>query len=716
MGWVVVKETGRKYPRLVQTPTGGHSTKKEAIEHYKRTGKVDVRIRSRLGSKGKRRKEEEKQKVSTSTTTQEQRTVYVDEAGQPVSIAPEYATEKFKTKEGRAITPYEAFYYKTYGQPKTTREGVVYEVYEKIPGQREQRKVPIGRIEEAPKPSVLQRIKQKLETTQLRERGTFKEIAAGMGLTAIRFGENVAQMATAPFVLGYRGIRRGIDYLTNLRDWKRLAKEDWQKFKSIPQELKWQLQVLRQEYKTHPEYAMADVLAYTWGPKIISKGTTALYRTGRNIWVASTRTRIPAEKILSKQVTEHGKTFPTAPTPQARLSKLKEVKVSQSILRDVIPEEYSDYYVTTHATHERISKFGKKFIVKPGPAGALNLEDAGLYVSGGKEASPYFFKIGTPTEYRFTLNLFKQYKPQTSPSLLVVLGKDIKTPPKVFLKMKGYKELNKWYRQVGSKLEDLFQTKRSIIGETPEIEAVAPAQRVLQKVSKKGVYIRYKGWNIPVDVYAPAGSSKDVSQILKNIKVVDLSKYSSEGGSSAVYVNPLTYAYSLKRTSYQPTSYKPSSAYKPSTYKVSSVIVYRPSYQQSSASVTSYVKKMISSSSSKVSDKSILRVIRPLRYYSPKRSVVSRKSIISRREISRITKISEPVRSVKSSKSLISRISRRLSLKRYYSHSLTKQKLLETFKIKQVLKLKPKEERKSKRSVKWLKRNPWEKYLPKLEF
>ena len=109
MGYIVVKESGHKYPRLVQTPSSNLS-REEAIKQYKQSGKA-VKIKS---------------KPKPKTT---KKILYVDD---PL------------TQQTRPATPYEQQYYEEHGElPKYSTER---EEYEALSRQRTKPEVKQSRV------------------------------------------------------------------------------------------------------------------------------------------------------------------------------------------------------------------------------------------------------------------------------------------------------------------------------------------------------------------------------------------------------------------------------------------------------------------------------------------------------------------------------------------------------------------------------------------
>ena len=277
------------------------------------------------------------------------------------------------------------------------------------------------------------------------------------------------------------------------------------------------------------------------GPIIAEEAVTATQKTVRNIGVKlSIPNSVNAEKIFDPDVLAGKKTFPTAPNADVALEKFKSAKTSTGKL------------ATVHATGQDMPS---KLIVKPGPAAAKNLEDAGLYVAPYGQGSPYFLKVEEKIKYSLNpLDVFDMFKPK-APTAVVVQADDIARPPSSLITTPGFEELNKWYSQVnkpatpelaqkfvvnideplGPKPGVIYQTKRSIVGHTSEIEAVVPVNTLLIEDVSKRVRTNVKGWEVPVKTYVPVPyttlQSDAPTSMFSSVK-----KYAPQMSDDVIYV------------------------------------------------------------------------------------------------------------------------------------------------------------------------------------
>lgn len=249
---------------------------------------------------------------------------------------------------------------------------------------------------------------------------------------------------------------------------------------------------------------MGNVLA----SYLVAKGAQEIQKFGRNIKVSKEiPTKVDPTKIFDEDVLAGKKTFPTAKSPQEAYSEFLKTRTKEGKIMGV------------HATAQELPS---QFVVRPGPAAARNLEDAGLYTAPYGRGSAYFLKIDEQISYSLNpldiINLFRKKEP----TAIVIKADDIRKPPSIYLKTPGFKDLNVWYQKVNQPgpddlytkfvlniLDDrpspasLYLTKRSIKGYTSEIEAISPAGTLLIEDPSKRVRVNIKGWEVPVKTYTP---------------------------------------------------------------------------------------------------------------------------------------------------------------------------------------------------------------------
>jgi hypothetical protein len=223
-------------------------------------------------------------------------------------------------------------------------------------------------------------------------------------------------------------------------------------------------------------------------------------RTTRNVGRRVGSEMVPPERVFDVKVLEGKSTFPTTRSVEQSLAEFRRPRTPEGEV------------LVAHAAPQKL----KGAEIGAGPAGARNLEDAGLFVTPFGKASPHFLQVGTKGQSPDIQ--FKALPEFTGPNLVRVRVKEVKRQPTKVLKTPGFSQVNTFLETQAGK-GTAFITKRSEVGQgkirdplasgTSELEAIIPKGSKLKKVKTKRQVTKFKGEVIPI---------KDF-KLVENVKV-----------------------------------------------------------------------------------------------------------------------------------------------------------------------------------------------------